>query len=220
LFVKPTGILMSITNVTLFSGEQAALGQAPREQAIDAALVPLAGTDAPDSPASIPSAPERTADPAHRSEQPPLTGGAAEKAHRSWHPARLTRGALGTLVRASQLAALLSLAAAPAQSAPLSQFDGRWSVLVVTDRGDCSIYRYGVIVDRGRARYAGTADFTVNGSIAPNGTVRASILRGSNRAEVHGRLGQGTGSGQWRTAASYDCSGHWTAERRAEPEQE
>jgi hypothetical protein len=91
---------------------------------------------------------------------------------------------------------------------------------VVTDRGDCWMYRYGVIVDRGRARYAGTADFTVYGSIAPNGTVRASISRGSNRADVQGRLVQGTGFGLWRTAASYDCSGHWTAERRAESEEE
>jgi CheY-like chemotaxis protein len=200
--------------------EQAARGQDARERAIDAALAPPAAVDAPDSTASIPSAPERRVDHAHRSEKLPLTGRAAAKAHRSWPPARLMRGGLGTLARLSQVAALLGLAAAPAQSAPLSQFDGRWSVLVVTDRGDCSIYRYGVIVDHGRARYAGTADFTINGSIAPNGTVRASISRGGNRADVQGRLGQGTGYGLWRTAASDDCSGHWTAERRAASEEE
>ena len=70
----------------------------------------------------------------------------------------------------------------------------------MTDRGDCSVYRYGVIVDRGQARYAGSADFTVNGSIASNGTVRASISRGAGRADIQGRLGQGTGSGRWHTA--------------------
>ena len=76
-----------------------------------------------------------TAGHSHRSEQPSLTGRAVEKAHHSWHPARLMRGGLGTLARLSQLAALLGLAVAPAQSASSSQFDGRWSVLVVTDRG-------------------------------------------------------------------------------------
>jgi hypothetical protein len=111
--------------------------------------------------------------------------------------------------------ALFWLAVAPAQSASLSQFDGRWTVLVVTDRGDCSTYRYDIIVDHGRARYAGSADFTINGSIAPNGTVRARISHGSNHADVRGRLDRGTGSGLWRTAGSYDCLGYWTAERRA-----
>lgn len=150
----------------------------------------------------------------HRSKQLPLTGRGAEKAHDIWRPARLVRSALGTLARLSGIAALLGLGLVPAQSAPLSGFDGRWSVLVITDRGNCSIYRYGVIVDHGRARYAGNAGFTVSGSIAPNGTVRASIARGSNRADIQGRLAQGTGSGRWRTAGSYDCSGRWTAERR------
>lgn len=154
------------------------------------------------------------ADHTRGSEQPPRTGRAAEKAHHRGRPAGLMRGVIGTLTRLSPLAALLWLVVAPAQSAPLSQFDGRWSVLVVTDRGDCSIYRYGVIVDHGQARYAGGADFIVNGSIAPNGTVRASISRGSNHADIRGRLGPGTGSGLWRSAGSYDCSGHWTAERR------
>ena len=123
-----------------------------------------------------------------RSEQPPLTRRGAEKAHDSWRPARLMRGALATLACLSQVAALLGLGLVPAQSASLNQFDGRWSVLVVTDRGDCSIYRYGLIVERGQARYAGSADFAISGSIAPNGTVRASISRGSNRANVRAAL--------------------------------
>ena len=144
----------------------------------------------------------------------------AEKAHRSWDRPSLMRRGLGTLARLSQLAALLSVALVPAQGAPLQRFDGRWSVLVVTDRGDCSIYRYGVLVDRGQARYAGSADFAISGSIATNGTVRASISRGGDRADIQGRLGQATGSGRWRTAGHYACSGHWTAERRAGFEEE
>jgi RNA polymerase sigma factor (sigma-70 family) len=209
--------LIGITDVTFLGAGMAASTQDAREQAIAAALVPLAGADAPDRPASNPSA--RRAGHLHGSERPRLTGHAAEKAHHSWPPARLMQGALRTLARLSQVAALVGLGLVPAQSAPLNQFDGRWSILVVTDRGDCSIYRYGVIVDHGRARYAGTADFTIDGSIAPNGTVRARISRGSNHADVRGRVGQGTGSGLWHTAGSYDCSGHWTAEHRAGSEE-
>jgi hypothetical protein len=120
----------------------------------------------------------------------------------------------------SQLASFLLLAAVPAQSAPLKNFDGRWSILVITDRGDCSIYRYAVAVDRGRARYLGTADFTIDGSITPNGTLRASIRRGGDRADAQGRLGPEAGSGRWRTSGSHDCSGHWTAERGLASDQE
>jgi hypothetical protein len=50
------------------------------------------------------------------------------------------------------------------------------------------------------ARYAGSADFTVSGSIAPNGTVRASISHGSDRADVQGRLGHGI-AGPTKTVA-------------------
>jgi hypothetical protein len=119
--------------------------------------------------------------------------------------------------RFSSLALILLFAtAAPVQSAPLSKFDGRWSILVATDRGDCSrAYRYAVIVNNGQARYGGSEDFTVAGSIASDGTVRASISRGTDRADVHGRLGAGVGSGRWSVSGTYACSGHWTAERRA-----
>jgi hypothetical protein len=134
-------------------------------------------------------------------------------------PAGRTRRAGHTSARLFQLASMFVTATLPAQSAPLAQFDGRWSILVITDRGDCSIYRYGVIVDQGHARYAGTADFSIDGSITSSGLVRASISRGSDHAHVQGRLGRGTGFGRWSIAGGYDCSGHWTAERRdADPE--
>ena len=71
-------------------------------------------------------------------------------------------------------------------------------------------YRYGVIVDRGQARYAGNADFTVQGSIASNGTVQASISRGNNRADIQGPPGPGdrirtvAHVGQFRLLGSLD----------------
>jgi hypothetical protein len=120
------------------------------------------------------------------------------------------------LVRFCSIALTLIVTAAPVQGAPLGKFDGRWSILVTTDRGDCSrAYRYAVIVNNGQARYGGSEDFTIAGSVASDGTVRARISRGADHADVHGRLGAGLGSGRWSVSGTYDCSGRWTAERRA-----
>jgi hypothetical protein len=94
-------------------------------------------------------------------------------------PSERKRRARHAFVGLVPLVSMLVTATILAQSAPLAQFGGRWSVLVITDQGDCSIYRDAVIVDHGRARYAGTADFTVDGSITSSGLVRPP-----SRAEV------------------------------------
>jgi hypothetical protein len=110
------------------------------------------------------------------------------------------------------LATALSCAPAAAQT---RRFDGTWSVEVVTEQGSCDrAYRYSVIVENGRARYGGRENFQVNGRVQPNGAVNASISRGQDRAEVRGRLSDGTGRGNWATRGSRTCSGYWNAERR------
>lgn len=93
--------------------------------------------------------------------------------------------------------------------------DGRWSIEVITDKGDCDrAYRYSVLIDKGEARYGGSEPITVAGKVAANGGVRGSIAYGENRANVVGRLADGWGQGQWTWAGSRSCSGHWNAERR------
>lgn len=109
--------------------------------------------------------------------------------------------------------------AAPAR-APVRgsvSFDGRWSVIIITDRGTCDrAYRYSLQIRGGQVRYAGEGSFDVYGQVAPSGAVRVTVSRGGQQADGVGRLsGAGYGAGTWRgRGSSEECSGHWTAERR------
>ena len=93
-------------------------------------------------------------------------------------------------------------------------FDGNWSVLIVTERGTCDrAYRYPVRISGGSVGYAGQASFNVSGRVGGNGAVTVTVSRGSQSATGSGMLSSTDGSGRWR-AASGECSGTWTAERR------
>ncbi len=125
-----------------------------------------------------------------------------------------TRGLGG----ASLLLALAG-AASEAQAAPrphgVAQFDGAWSVVVVTEQGNCDrAYRYGVIVRGGQIYYAGGGDFTISGRVQPSGAVRGSIVRGIDRADVVGRLRGDYGAGAWTSSGTWRCGGYWNGERR------
>jgi hypothetical protein len=119
---------------------------------------------------------------------------------------------------APALAAIGILAATVPASAPASarsNFDGTWSVLIVTQKGTCDrAYRYPVKIDNGAVGYAGDASFTVSGKVGENGSVIVKVARGSQSANGQGRLSATDGSGMW-IAGSGDCSGTWTAERRS-----
>ena len=109
-------------------------------------------------------------------------------------------------------AALLVVSA----SARTADFDGNWSVLVITESGNCdAAYRYGVTVDNGIVRYRGESGIDVRGSVDDRGRVRVAIGRGEQRAEGTGQLSQDSGSGTWTGSTSTNgCRGRWEAERR------
>jgi hypothetical protein len=119
---------------------------------------------------------------------------------------------------APALAALGILAATVPASAPASarsNFDGTWSVLIVTQKGTCDrAYRYPVKIDNGAVGYAGDASFTVSGKVGENGSVVVKVARGSQSANGQGKLSATDGAGMWK-AGTGDCSGVWTAERRS-----
>ena len=124
-----------------------------------------------------------------------------------------------TATAASALTALAILAASaiPAAPAPAGKpnFDGAWSVLIVTEKGTCDrAYRYPVKIDNGTVGYAGDASFTVSGRVQPTGDVTVRVARGNQSANGSGRLSPTGGTGMW-TAATGECSGTWTAERRS-----
>ncbi len=118
-----------------------------------------------------------------------------------------------TLAGLAFAAALLSCAGAAARTA---DYDGNWSVLIITDAGSCErSYRYGLNVENGEVRYRGDSGVDVRGRVDDRGRVRVLIGSGDGQAEGVGRLGGDTGSGVWRgSSPSNRCSGRWEAERR------
>ncbi|MCW5689818.1 MAG: hypothetical protein KIT76_14830 [Pseudolabrys sp.] len=118
-------------------------------------------------------------------------------------------------IKLTGLALVLAFAgaAAPAQAAT---HDGRWSVLVVTEQGNCDqAYRYEVAVTNGRIRYAGPEKVDFSGSVAANGAVKVNIRLGEQGANGAGKLSASSGTGTWKgTGNSGSCAGRWEAERR------
>ena len=123
-----------------------------------------------------------------------------------------------SMIRTAAALAMLAASAVPAASAPAAaarNFDGGWSVLIVTEKGTCDrAYRYPVKIENGAVGYAGSASFNVSGKVGDNGAVTVTVSRGSQSAKGTGRMSSNDGSGTW-TAGSGDCSGTWTAERRS-----
>jgi hypothetical protein len=93
----------------------------------------------------------------------------------------------------------LCLLLAAAGSARAAEHDGRWSVLVITEKGACDPgYRYEVSVG-------------MDGTITPNGSVKVSVGKQGKNAIGSGQLSAKAGAGTWH---SDDCAGRWEAERR------
>ncbi len=113
----------------------------------------------------------------------------------------------------------LALAASPLWTAPAAiagaSFDGRWSVLIVTDAGTCDrAYRYALNISNGRITYDDPS-FNVSGRVDARGRVNVNVSAGGERASGTGELSGDSGRGLWSgNSATSACSGHWEAERR------
>ena len=97
-----------------------------------------------------------------------------------------------------------------------TNFDGPWSVLIITEAGDCDrAYRYGVRIHRGRVIYEGQPGVQVSGRVDRNGRAIVSVRRGDDYASGSGRLFGNRGVGTWRgKSPTAECRGRWEAERR------
>jgi hypothetical protein len=95
------------------------------------------------------------------------------------------------------------------------QFDGRWSVTTIPEKGACRRkHHYPIVVENGVARNAsGRTRASVAGGLEPSGRVRASLQRRGARVDVTGNLAGQSGSGTWTIAGRIDCSGRWTASK-------
>jgi hypothetical protein len=104
---------------------------------------------------------------------------------------------------------------APA-AAPAVSYDGRWSVVIITDAGSCDrAYRYGVRISGGRIYYDGDSAAVINGQVDARGNVVVNLRYGQSSAGGSGHLTESDGEGRWQGAStSSSCSGRWEAERR------
>jgi hypothetical protein len=95
-------------------------------------------------------------------------------------------------------------------------FDGPWSVIITTERGNCDpTIRLGVDIRDGALQYAGDSDVTIHGRVVGDGAARVSITRGSRSGSGSGRLSVNSGTGIWHgTGLASSCIGRWSAERR------
>ena len=122
------------------------------------------------------------------------------------------------LVRAYFLMAVAAafFSMAPSAAQAQSGFEGLWTILIVTEAGECDrAYRYAVQIDHGRLVYDGAAGVELTGTVDQSGRVAATVQRGEQGAIGTGRLSGGRGRGTWRGKSSASqCSGYWEAERR------
>ena len=93
-----------------------------------------------------------------------------------------------------------------------SVYDGRWSLSIVTERGNCDRYNFPAQISNGNVTFPGLAK--ANGRVTAKGAVRVFVSASGKSASGSGRMTLGSGSGRWTGRSGNDrCSGTWTAER-------
>jgi hypothetical protein len=111
-------------------------------------------------------------------------------------------------------AMIAALAAGAAMAAPrAANYDGRWSVEVITDRGTYDrVYRWMLGIQGGRVVDVGEVA-KPSGGVSASGGVNMRFVRNNDYASATGQLVGDWGSGSW-TSPTLACSGRWRAERR------
>ena len=121
---------------------------------------------------------------------------------------------MNTLTHRAALCAVIAAAATLSATTSFAtpSYDGIWSVLVHTEKGDCDPgYRYPIRISHGQLINAGDAAFTIAGAVRPTGAITVTVAAGGKSATGSGRLAGNSGAGLW---VGGSCSGSWTAERR------
>jgi len=116
-----------------------------------------------------------------------------------------------SLLAVAALAVLTVADAAPAGAA--GRYDGTWTTVFATTRGNCSSgYSVPFLVTGARVTSAGGG--RVSGSVTRSGSVAVAVSVGASRASGGGRLVGNAGSGRWSGVITGDrCSGTWQATR-------
>jgi len=111
------------------------------------------------------------------------------------------------------LAILGLLATTPALPAQ-KDYNGRWTIYGVTERGQCVRgFRVKVRVLRGKAYIIGRSLSGARTAIGAAGQVNIKYVKGIDVITANGRLNKRDGGGRW-SYPTYQCTGRWRAERR------
>jgi hypothetical protein len=112
--------------------------------------------------------------------------------------------------------ALGAVAATLPGVAHAGEYDGDWTVRVITERGKCdSSSSYNVQVAGGKVRYTSYNSVSLWGTVSPSGAVSVSIRHFDDGANGSGHLMKRTGTGGWHGVGKKGpCSGRWEARRR------
>src|SRR6201996_3796077 len=127
---------------------------------------------------------------------------------------------LGGFVTVIPLAvAMAAIAATPSQAAGKKHrsgaYDGLWSVSIRTKTGACdAAYRYPARIVGGQIVQADN-DFSyqISGAVVSSGAIAVTVSKGLGTTTGYGRLRGTIGYGRW--TAGNQCSGTWSAMRRA-----
>lgn len=121
------------------------------------------------------------------------------------------------LLVAQILAGVLALgcvAVASSGSAAATNFDGHWSVVIITNRGDCDpTFRYGVQIINGTI--STDAEATVRGRVSATGAVRVILQSGKQWAAGSGHLRGDSGGGVWHGKGTRGVAHYRRLGRRA-----
>lgn len=111
------------------------------------------------------------------------------------------------------VAAVAALAVPGAAEARPGGYDGTWTTVFATTRGNCSSgYSVPFLVTGTRVSSAGGG--RVSGSVGRSGSVAVAVVVGASHASGGGRLVGNSGYGRWSGIITGDrCSGTWQATR-------
>lgn len=109
--------------------------------------------------------------------------------------------------------ALIGLVPLMQPSAAAPTFDGRWSVAIVAESGDCSArYTVPIEVAGGQVRYAGRFGAEARGKVGATGQLNVSFAYRDDLVTAKGSLTHKNGYGSW-TSPTQECGGTWRARR-------
>jgi hypothetical protein len=118
-----------------------------------------------------------------------------------------------TLAAGAMALSLAAVFGATSSAISAPNYDGLWSVVIVTEKGTCDrAYRYPIRISRGTLINAGDSPISISGKVGGNGTVTVTVSHGNKSATGSGRLSSTAGAGSW---SGGDCAGTWEAERRS-----